>query len=114
MRSACCAAAGSRHDQRYTEPLCVLVRHILADIKTGNGAVEQCLKRIDMLARPMLAFRAGTKAAYGLMDKPLLSIDQADAEIIPVDALGARSPRKAMTAEVGPAALRRHRYRGKG
>src|SRR3546814_17171701 len=61
MRSACCAAAGCRHDQRYTEPLCDLVRLILADIKPGNGAVEQCLKRIDMLARPMLAFRAGVK-----------------------------------------------------
>src|SRR3546814_17507787 len=88
MRSACCAAAGCRHDQRYTEPLCDLVRLILADIKPGNGAVEQCLKRIDMLARPMLAFRAGVKAAYGFMDKRLLSIEQAGAEIITVDAIG--------------------------
>src|SRR3546814_10745026 len=76
---------------------------ILADIKPGNGAVEQCLKRIDMLARPMLAFRAGVKAAYGFMDKRLLSIEQAGAEIIPVDAIGDRSPRKALTDEVGAA-----------
>src|SRR3546814_2069398 len=45
------------------------------------------------------------------MDKRLLSSEQAGSEIIPVDAIGDRSPRKALTDEVGAAGLRMQRFR---